>query len=72
MLLLEGDLSRHVPDEVLGDVQLLHDVLGSVHFPRDGELRGEQVTNLLFNGVLHHYKLYVTVHCVFSSTAKGN
>ena len=37
-LLLEGHLPRHVPDQVVGQVQLLHDVLRRVHLPCDGEL----------------------------------
>ena len=30
--------AARAPDEVLGDVELLHDVLGRVHPPGDGQL----------------------------------
>ena len=38
LLLLEGDLAGHVPDEIIWDVQLVRDVFRGVDPPADGEL----------------------------------
>ena len=38
VLLLEGDLTRHVPDEIIRNVKFLRDVFGGVDPPGDGEL----------------------------------
>ena len=54
LLLLEGDLAGHIPDEIIRDVQLVRNVFRGVNPPADGELnKAEDVGGAVTGSAAH-------------------
>ena len=61
LLLLEGDLAGHIPDEIIWDVQLVRDVFRGVDPPVDGELDEAEDVGGAVTGSTAHLATGLTV-----------